>query len=386
MDTSEDRAFRAVREMGRMSSFFPILPTLGNRWAASRPWEGRTIAVNMHLTTLASSLLRELVLGGGTFVVSAASSATTDKGVVEYLRTSGIEVYTGGDLGDPHLEVLEHKPDLIVDVGFKLVDTLLRRRPEQARTVRAVVEPSRSGIARLRDRGEVPFPVINISDGRLKNGVENRHGTGEAIWQAVVQLTGMHLSGRRVAVIGYGPVGKGLAAYARAGGASVEVVERDPVRRLVAHYDGYPTPGLTEALERAGIVVTATGAARVLTIDHLTHARDGLVVLNAGHGGDEVDIEGIRRGAVRVDHVADHVVRYRLEGGNRLVVLADGHPLNIVMNSGSPEPVLLHFSVVGLALEWAARNDPPAGELVVPDEIEDRAAALALEALDLIGR
>jgi adenosylhomocysteinase len=224
--------------------------------------------------------------------------------------------------------------------------------------------------------------VVNINDGRLKNAVENRHGVGEGIWRAVGTLTGMHLAGRRLLVIGYGPVGRGLATYARAQNMSVEVVESDPVRRLFAHYDGYPTTSLEDALSRAGIVVTATGQRGVLTVDDLRHAKDGAVVLNAGHGNDEIDVGGLAAAADGIDQIDEEVVRYTLPDGPRLTLLASGNPLNIVTNSGSPEPVLLHFAVLGLTLEWIARfGGLAAGEQIVPEEIETRAALLALDAL-----
>lgn len=383
--STEDRALRAEGEIGRINSFFPILPRLGNRWAASRPWEGRTLALNLHLTTLTGALVREMALGGGNFVVCAANPATTDPGTVEFLRNQGVAVYTGGDMEDRHLQAFEHGPDLLVDVGFDLLQALLDRRPKQVANVRGAVEITRSGITRLRQRQALPFPVVNINDGRLKNAVENRHGVGEAFWQAVSRLTGMHLAGRRLAVLGYGPVGKGLAIYARAAGMTVDVMDKDPVRRLFAHYDGFGTPTMAEALSRAQIVVTATGGSKVLDAAALQRARDGVVVANAGHGGDEIDLSGIKAAASREDQVADHVVRYHLDDGPRVTVLGEGHPLNIVLNSGSPEPVLLHFAVLGLTLEWMAKAAVPAGEVAVPDEIEAAAAALALEALEVPG-
>lgn len=383
---SEDRALSAEQEIGRINAFFPILPRLGNRWAVSRPWEGRRIALNLHITTLTACLLRELSLGGGTYVLSAANPATTDPGSVELIRNLGYEVYTGGDLEDRHLQVLEHKPDLVVDVGFELIDTLLDRRRDLIPSVRACVEITRSGTTRLRARGSVPFPVVNINDGRLKDKVENRHGVGEAIWQAVAISTGMHLAGRRVVVVGYGPVGRGLATYARAAGMSVEVCEEDPVRRLFAHYDGYPTPPLDEAISRAGVLVTATGRQGAITVDHLQRARDGLVLVNAGQGGGEIDVDAIRKAASKRDDVSTVVSRYQLESGRCINVLGDGQPLNIVLNSGSPEPVLLHFAVLGLTLEWLA-SDPQLrpGEVLVTDDIENRAAQLALDALQTTG-
>lgn len=384
-DAAEDRAFDAEREVGLINAFFPILPILGNRWAATRPWEGHTIGFNMHLTTLTAAFLKELTLGGGTFVVSAANPATTDPGTVALLRNLGIDVYTGGDLEDRHLQVLAHQPDLLVDVGFELIQTLLDKRPAQVKSIKGALEVTRSGITRLRRRKDLAFPVVNINDGRLKDAIENRHGVGQSVWEAVARLTKMHMAGRRAVVVGYGPVGKGLAYYARALGMTVEVVEPDSIRRLFAHYDGFPTPALGEALSRGNVVVTATGHSKVVSVADLMKARDGIVLVNAGHGGDEIDISGIRAVADREDNIIDEVVRYRLKGGPRVTLLGGGHPLNIVLNAGSPEPVLLHFAVAGLTLETLVKVPLPAGEVRVPEEIEAEAADLALRALEATG-
>jgi len=380
---SKDRSLAAEQEVGRINAFFPILPRLGNHWATTRPWEGRRIALNLHLTTLTAALVRELSLGGGHFVLSAANPNTTDAASVDLLRNLGFTVYTGGDLENRHMQVLDHEPELVVDSGFELFGTLLDKRRGQLGTIGAGIELTRSGITRLRSRSDLPFPVVNISDGRLKDKIENRHGVGEALWQAVARSTGMHLAGRRVLIIGYGPVGRGLASYARSAGMAVEVCEVDPVRRLFAHYDGYPTPKLHDGLRTARLVVTATGQPGALRTEDLAEARDGLLLINAGWGGTEIDVAGLKRDAVTREEVADQVVRYRLNTGVTVTVLGDGHPLNIVLNSGSPEPVLLHFAVLGLTLEWLTTpRDLAAGESLVAADIENRAAQFALSALD----
>jgi adenosylhomocysteinase len=316
-----DPTTRVSAELARIQTFFPLLPTLGNRWAMARPWEGLTIGLHLHLTTLTASLVRELVLGGGTWIVSAANSATTDQGVTEYLREMGIVVYSGGGREDAVGETLDAEPHLFADVGFALGAGAVARgyRP------RGGVELTRSGVTRLRALAPLPFPVMNINDGRLKPAVENRHGVGEGLWQAFTALTGVHLAGHRVCVIGYGPVGSGVAHYARAGGAQVDVVESDPVRRLIAHYDGFGTNEEVTRIRRAQIIVTATGTPRSLPVAALEHARDGAVLINAGHGADEIDVRALRKMAEGVDHVSPRVVRYRLPTGRHVVVLADGN-------------------------------------------------------------
>ncbi len=60
-------------------------------------------------------------------------------------------------------------------------------------------------------------------------------------------------------VIGYGPVGQGVAAAAKAFGGQVMVAEIDPARRLQAAYDGWHVVDLQEAIASADVVATATG-------------------------------------------------------------------------------------------------------------------------------
>lgn len=369
---------RISAELAQIDAFFPVLQGLGTRWAASRPFEGLTVGVHLHLTTITLALVRELVLGGGRWMISAANPATTDPGVVEYLRTLDLEVSTGrGSRGN--LEAtLAADPMLFADVGFALGSALL----DEGLAPRGGVEITRSGITRLRERTDVPFPVLNINDGRLKPAIESRRGVGEGLWPSFTALTGQHLSGRMVLVVGYGPVGEGVAAFARAAGATVEVAELDAVRRLIAHYDGLATTDAVPALKRARIVVTATGRRHTLGPDELATLPDGSIVLSAGHGGDEIDVGWLRKNAEGIDQIGTRVVRYTLPGGRKVTVLADGHPLNIVMNSGSPEPVLLHFLLLGLGLEHVAQESLPPGEVPLPLSLETEAARIALRVIE----
>ena len=101
---SDPRATRAAAEISRINAFFPIMTILGNRLAASRPFEGKTVAISAHLTTLTGALIRELALGGGEWIVCSANHATTDHGVVAMLRDSNVTVYTLGNRDDAYRE------------------------------------------------------------------------------------------------------------------------------------------------------------------------------------------------------------------------------------------------------------------------------------------
>jgi adenosylhomocysteinase len=365
---------RVLQELERISTFFPILTAVGTRLAASRPWEGKVMAAHLHLTTLTAALVRELSLGGGSWVISAANPATTDPAVVSYLKNMGMTVYSGRSVEDGILETLKAEPVWFADVGFALGSSAIK----QGVALKGGVEISRSGITKLRSL-ELPFPVVNIDGGRLKPAVENRHGVGEGLWQTFTALTGKHLAGRRVVVVGYGPVGSGVAAYARAGGAHVSVVDTSPIRRLIAQYDGFDTPELDQVCGSVQVLVTATGSRNVIRLEHIQKLPSGAILINVGHHNDEIQVERLKKEAEAVDQIGPQVVRYRLQGRWR-VVLAEGNPLNIVMNAGSQEPVLLHFTVLALSLAWLARAELAPGEHVVPVEIEEEAARLALQA------
>ena len=394
MDHRPPDSRRAAAEIDRINTFFPLLPSLGLRWARTRPWEGLRVAVNAHLTTLTGALMRELTLGGGEWVMCGTNEATTDPDVVALLREQGITVHTGrGDVANRHRATLESDPHLIADVGFGLLGALLDRSEEQAALLRGAVEITRTGINRwterqIKQKGPLPLRLVNLNDTELKSHVENRHGVGNGLWGCVTQITGLHLAGRKVVVVGYGPVGQGVAAMARNLGASVEVVDTDDMRRLIASYDGFPTPSLSAGLERADIAVTATGRSKAINVDHLAELNSDLVLINAGHGHDEIDVAGLQAEAVEGDQLNELCLRLRLRPkGPWLTLLGGGNPLNIVMNAGSPEPVIMQFALLGLTLEWLATSElglggPPAPSVFgcspVPREIELEIARRAL--------
>ncbi|MCA9491090.1 MAG: hypothetical protein KC621_14270 [Myxococcales bacterium] len=136
----------------------------------------------------------------------------------------------------------------------------------------------------------------------------------------------------------------------------------------------------TFAKHLAGLVEMkdAGAQARLIRVFGEAGLRDALPAMLEVAGGKRVGDE------VRYAIAKSMIDLKAAEAGEQVVapLLGDGNPLNIVTNSGSPEPVLLHFAVLGLTLEWIARfGGLGPGEQLVPEEIETRAAILALEAL-----
>ena len=167
--------------------------------------------------------------------------------------------------------------------------------------------------------------------------------------------------GRRVLVIGYGPVGKGIAERARALGAIVQVADLDPVRLLEACHLGCETVSLDEGLGRCHIIVTATGVEGVLREELLCHVKPGAILFNAGHSNREIDIDWLYQQPHQ--RIKAHIERFDL-GKTHLFLLAQASLLNLAAGAG-PYGVDLfdHYTAVMLlGIAWMFDG--------IPDDIE----------------
>ena len=133
-------------------------------------------------------------------------------------------------------------------------------------------------------------------------------------------------------VIGYGLVGQGVAASAKAFGAQVQVAELDPARALQAKYDGWPVVDLNEAASQADVIATATGAYGVVNSSHLDNMKDGTFILNVGHVAQEIDVPYLKNNATHSEPMP-YVNAYKL-GGKTLYLLADGSMFNLTAGYG----------------------------------------------------
>jgi adenosylhomocysteinase len=279
-------------------------------------------------------------------------------------------------------------PDLVIDDGGDLMNTLHTERADAVDRVRAGCEGTTTGVLRLRRmaaEGALAFPVIAASDTPVKRLVDNTRGTGQSVIDGLLRSSGVMLAGKTVVVAGFGACGTGIAECARGLGARVLVTEVDPVRALDAVLRGFRVLTLAEAAPLGEVFITATGTAEVITAEHMAVMRDGAILANAGHFDVEIDVRGLEAMAIAVEpDVRPHMDVFELPGGRRLLLLAEGRVVNLVAADGHPPEVMdLAFGIEALVLAWLARN---AGKLApevhpVPQDIDAEAARLVLVAL-----
>ena len=220
------------------------------------------------------------------------------------------------------------QPTHLCEMGADIT-TLLHQRGEFGNIV-AGLEATGSGVNRLGDI-QPGYPIFNWDDLPVKEGLHNRHMVGLTAWHTFFQTTHLTLHEKKVLVIGYGLVGQGVAAAAKAFGGQVMVAEIDPARRLQAAYDGWHVVDLQEAIASADVVATATGGKNVVNRQALDRAKAGVFILNVGHVAEEIDGEYLRQ--YPQEEVMPYINAYRM-ADKTVYLLANGSMLNLTAGFG----------------------------------------------------
>ena len=350
-----------------------LLRETGYEFERTRPFAGLRIGTGIHLEPKTAALLMTLKRGGAA-VVSTGNLNSTQQETVDYLRANDIDVI-GGPTTDPveHDQflraVLATKPDLLLDNGGDLFARYLEDPWDRLRGGTEETTSGRDRLLPLRDR--IGLPLLVINDSPIKQFGENTHAVGAGTVESFIRITNRITNGRRVAVFGYGSVGRGVAAYFRSFNSVVSVVEPQPVLRLRALLDGFAVPDRDEAIAEADVVVTVTGAPHVITEADLAHVRDGVVLISAGHLPWELDVPALLDdpSVASTDDVTDGITTLRLTDGRAVHVLTRGHMVNLAGPrplGNSIESMDLGFTLQARCLEAVARGTVPKTACVVP--------------------
>jgi len=210
-----------------------------------------------------------------------------------------------------------------------------------AKAITGVSEETTTGVHRLyqmAQKGELPFPAINVNDSVTKSKFDNLYGCRESLVDAIRRGTDVMLAGKVAVVCGYGDVGKGSAASLRQGGARVMVTEVDPICALQAAMEGYEVVTLADAASHADIFVTATGNKDVITVDDMRAMKNNAIVCNIGHFDSEIQIAGLRN--FKWDEIKPQVHHVEFPDGKKIIVLSEGRLVNLGNATGHPSFVM----------------------------------------------
>ncbi|SPU42358.1 adenosylhomocysteinase [Brevundimonas diminuta] len=373
------------KEIAIAETEMPGLMALRAEYGASQPLKGARIAGSLHMTIQTAVLIQTLEALGAEVRWASCNIFSTQDHAAAAIAASGTPVFAFK--GETLVEYWDyaHKifewadggyPNLILDDGgdatllcvlgpkaekdasvldnpqneeeealFSVMKRYLKEKPGFYSAIRdaigGVSEETTTGVHRLyqmAERGELPFPAINVNDSVTKSKFDNLYGCRESLVDAIRRGTDVMLSGKVAVVCGYGDVGKGSAASLRNGGARVIVTEIDPICALQAAMEGYEVQTLEDVADKADIFVTTTGNKDVIRVEHMRAMRNNAIVCNIGHFDSEIQVAGLKN--FKWDKIKDQVHHIEFPDGKKIILLSEGRLVNLGNATGHPSFVM----------------------------------------------
>jgi adenosylhomocysteinase len=233
-------------------------------------------------------------------------------------------------------------------VILQLIKAELAKHPGRwtavAKGVKGVSEETTTGVHRLYqmvEAGTLLFPAINVNDSVTKSKFDNIYGCRHSLTDGIMRASDVMLGGKLAVVCGFGEVGKGSAQALRGQGCRVVVTEIDPICALQAAMEGYEVATLEDVIDKADLVITATGNLNVVTAAHMARMKDKAILGNIGHFDNEIDMAGLKAvpGITRIN-IKPQYDEWRFPDGHSVMILAEGRLLNLGCATGHPSFVM----------------------------------------------
>ena len=383
-----------LKKIEWVRSFMPALTEIENRFEAEKPFAGMRIAVSVHLEAKTANLGLVLKKGGAEVFLTGCNPLSTQDDVAAAVASLGIETFgiygvNPQEYEDLLAQALACHPHLIVDDGGDFINLLGGRCREYGDQLIGGCEETTTGIHRLKARereGILPCAMVAVNDAKAKHYYDNKYGTGQSAWTAIMDTTNLIVAGKTVVIAGYGWCGKGAAMRAKGMGANVVVTEVDPFKALDATMNGFRIMPMDEAAKIGDIFVTLTGCKDVIVDRHFAVMKDNAILCNAGHFDCEVDVAWLRAHAVKAEERRKNIVGYTLEDGRTLNVLGEGRLVNLACGMGHPAEIMdMSFAVQAMSLKWLSdhRDELEKKVYQVPASIDDEIGRCKLAAMGL---
>ena len=373
------------KEIAIAETEMPGLMALREEFGKDQPLKGARIAGALHMTIQTAVLIETLKVLGADVRWASCNIFSTQDHAAAAIAAAGTPVFAvKGETLPEYWEYIHRifewsdggHPNLILDDGgdatllcvmgpkaeqdadflerhsneeeealFAVVKRTVKQKPgfysAIRSSVRGVSEETTTGVHRLyqmAEKGELPFPGINVNDSVTKSKFDNLYGCRESLVDGIRRATDVMLAGKVAVICGYGDVGKGSAASLRNGGARVIVTEIDPICALQAAMEGYQVLPIEETLAYADIYCTATGNKDVITVEHMRAMKNNAIVCNIGHFDSEIQVAALKN--YKWDEIKPQVHHVEFPDGKKIILLSEGRLVNLGNATGHPSFVM----------------------------------------------
>ncbi|MDC3036514.1 adenosylhomocysteinase [Candidatus Pelagibacter sp.] len=380
------------KEISIAESEMPGLIALREEYGNKKPLKGAKIIGCLHMTIQTAVLIETLVFLGADVRWSSCNIFSTQDHAAAAIAKAGIPVYAWkGETEEEYIWCIKQtiegkqnwKPNMLLDDGGDLTAMMHESYRDLLKEVKGVSEETTTGIKALNKMEKnktLMIPAINVNDSVTKSKFDNLYGCRESLVDGIRRATDVMMSGKVAIVAGFGDVGKGSAASLRQSGARVLVTEADPICALQAAMEGYEVVLMDDAIDKADIVVTATGNKDIVTADHMRNMKDRAILCNIGHFDNEIQVEALKN--YKWTEVKPQVHEIELPSGKRIILLAEGRLVNLGCATGHPSFVMsasFTNQVIAQIELWNNHKKYENKVYVLPKHLDEKVAMLHLK-------
>ena len=380
------------KEISIAESEMPGLMALREEYEGKAPLKGAKILGCLHMTIQTAVLIETLVELGAEVRWSSCNIFSTQDHAAAAIAHAGIPVFAWkGETEEEYLwcikQTIEGKKDwkanMLLDDGGDLTAIMHNNYKDLLKLIKGVSEETTTGVKalnKMEKEGSLMIPAINVNDSVTKSKFDNLYGCRESLVDGIRRATDVMMSGKVAIVAGFGDVGKGSAASLRNSGARVMVTEADPICALQAAMEGYEVVLMDEAIDKADIVVTATGNKDIVTADHMRKMKDRAILCNIGHFDNEIQVDALKN--YKWTEIKPEVDEIELVDGKRIILLAKGRLVNLGCATGHPSFVMsasFTNQVMAQIELWNNHKNYENKVYVLPKTLDEKVAMLHLK-------
>ena len=338
------------KEISLAESEMPGLMAIREEYGNTKPLKGANIVGCLHMTIQTAVLIETLIHLGATVRWSSCNIFSTQDHAAAAIARKGIPVFAWkGETEEEYWWCIKQtiegnkdwKPNMILDDGGDLTSLMHKEYKDLLKDIRGVSEETTTGVKELKKMekdGTLLVPAFNVNDSVTKSKFDNLYGCRESLVDAIRRATDVMMSGKVAIVAGFGDVGKGSAASLRQAGARVMVTETDPICALQAAMEGYEVVLMDEVIDKADIVVTATGNKDIVNADHMRKMKDRSILCNIGHFDNEIQVDALKN--YKWNEIKPQVHEIEFPDKKRIILLAEGRLVNLGCATGHPSFVM----------------------------------------------
>lgn len=185
----------------------------------------------------------------------------------------------------------------------------------------------------------VKIPVLTVVFSEFKKELEAPEVGKAVVFNIERLLSGRtFLRGRKVGVMGFGTIGRNVARCLKNSGAIVKISEIDVKKAIIAQFEGFEHMDSILLVKDCDIVIGTTGR-KSLGISEILAAKNNAVFVSASSKQIEIDMDVVEQLSVSKE-ILTIGTEYELINGNKLLILANGFPVNFYCSESVPDKLI----------------------------------------------